>query len=89
MKIQRVGPWVAVITGEPGAPIHGGGNVWFLAAQVQSIEQFGNQPHVMFLNGTSISIHADAEKLWEAIAGPARDDAVTLGARLAKPQEQT
>lgn len=87
-NVQRVGKWVGV---DP--------NTWFLADEVVAVQaaparhettwsgRMGSR--IVLRNGDALLSNDDAEAVWKAVAGPATDNATSLGATLGKPQEQT
>jgi hypothetical protein len=67
--------------------------VWFLADEVVAIQRaslVGRMGcRVVLRNGEVLTCHDEDEAVWKAVAGPPTDDAVSLGASLGKPAEQS
>ncbi len=85
--IERVGKWVGV------------SGKWFVADDVLAVltsrpdDQDNPRCEVVFVLWSeartfSIIVNASSFDVWKAVAGPATDNAVTLGASLGKIQEQ-
>jgi hypothetical protein len=83
VSVQRVGKWVGV------------NGKWFLADDVVAVLELPHEdayPRCQVMIGLMcsteiINLEAKSSDVWQAVAGPIKDDAVSIGASLGKPQE--